>query len=162
MTLRAEALAPPPIAIQSSPQRRARESAEILASRFGAPVEIVAAVDEIDFGDWTGRSFVELSGDPVWQHWNSQRSKGRPPNGESARSVQQRVVCHLERLREVDADGAIAVVSHAEPIRSALLHYSGRPLDAFLSIEVDTASVSTLSADHAGIRVATINQRVPA
>jgi hypothetical protein len=35
-------------------------------------------------------------------------------------------------------------------------------LDHFLSIEVDPASVSTLVVDKSGIRIARINQRVPA
>ena len=53
-------------------------------------------------------------------------------------------------------------ISHAEPIRAALLHYSGTDLDQFLSVEVDAASVSTLSVDKTGIRIANINQKVPA
>src|SRR5947209_20190589 len=47
-------------AIQSSPRLRARETAETIGAALGLSVEIVDALDEIDFGDWTGRSFAEL------------------------------------------------------------------------------------------------------
>src|SRR5690348_8154135 len=72
---------PQPQLIQSSPQRRARESAVILAERFGAPVEVLAAADEIDLGDWTARPFQDLARDTAWMHWNERRGASRPPNG---------------------------------------------------------------------------------
>jgi len=160
MSLCADLIAPAPCVIQSSPQRRTQQSAGILASRFGLPVEIVSAVDEIDFGTWTGAFFGELDDDPCWKRWNSRRGTGRPPHGEDMRSVQRRVVQHLEQLGNDQADGTIAIVSHAEPIRAALLHYLRIALDDFQSIEVDPASVSTLSVDKAGIHVRQVNQRV--
>jgi broad specificity phosphatase PhoE len=78
------------------------------------------------------------------------------------RALQQRMVQYLEQLRCARADGAIVIVSHAEPIRAALLYYSRTPLDNFLSIEVDPASISTLAVNRAGIRISRINQQVPA
>jgi broad specificity phosphatase PhoE len=151
-----------PAAIQSSPQRRAQQSASILAWHFGLPVEIFPAVDEIDYGGWTSLAFADLEGDPCWDRWNARRGTSRPPGGESMRALQQRIVWHLEQLRGVETDAAIVIVSHAEPIRAALLYYSGIPLDNFLSVEVGPASISTLAVDQAGIRVTQINQRVRA
>jgi broad specificity phosphatase PhoE len=157
----AELITEQPAVIQSSPQRRAQQSASILAWKFELPVEIVPALDEIDYGAWTSLAFADLKGDPRWNRWNTRRSSGCPPGGESMRALQQRVVQHLEQLRRAQAYGTVVVVSHAEPIRAALLHYSRTPLDDFLSIEVDPASVSTLVVDEAGIRISGINQKVP-
>ena len=78
------------------------------------------------------------------------------------RSLQNRIVGHLEQLRGDRNIDVVAAVSHAEPIRAALLHYSHTKLDDFLSIEIDCASISTLHADRRGIRITGINQRVPA
>lgn len=158
----AEMIPARPVAIQSSPQRRAQQSASILAWHFGLPVEIAPEVDEIDYGEWTSRAFAELEGDTRWNRWNTRRGAGRPPGGESMRALQQRMVQYLEQLRCAQADGAIVIVSHAEPIRAALLYYSRTPLDNFLSIEVDPASISTLAVNRAGIRISRINQQVPA
>ena len=158
----AQFLVPPPCAIRSSPQQRARQSAGILATRFGLEVEIAPAMDEIDLGEWSGRSFDELNDDPAWMRWNSRRGESRPPNGESMRSLQQRVVEHLEEFRKDAGDGTVVIVSHAEPIRAALLHYLRMPLDDFTSIEVAPAGISTLSVERAGIVIAGMNQGVPA
>ena len=148
--------------IQSSPQRRCMQSACILAAHFALPIEIVPALDELDYGEWTGRSFEELNDDPQWSRWNRRRGSTRPPGGESMRSLQNRVVNHLEQLRNDHSAGTVIAVSHAEPIRAALLHYARMRLDDFLSIEIDPSSISTLSVDNRGFKITRINQRVPA
>lgn len=158
----ADTISPRPTMIQSSPQRRCMQSACILAARFGLPVEIVPALDEIDYGEWTGLSFEDLSRDQRWSRWNRQRGRSRPPGGESMRSLQKRMVGHLEQLRSDPNSRIVVAVTHAEPIRAALLHYSRIELDAFLSIEIDPGSVSTLKVDNRGITITRINQRVPA
>jgi len=151
-----------PALIQSSPQRRAQQSASILAWRFGLPVEIAPEADEIDYGEWTSRSFADLERDVRWRRWNTRRSAHRPPAGESMQALQRRIVGHLEQLRGLQTGGTIVIVSHAETIRAALLHYSRVPLDDFLSIDVAPASVSTLAVNQSGIRVSRINQQVTA
>jgi probable phosphoglycerate mutase len=156
----AEMISVKPTVIQSSPQRRTQQSASILAWHFGLPVEIAPDVDEIDYGAWTARPFVDLEGDARWSQWNARRSTSCPPGGESMRALQHRIIRHLENLRSIQTDGSIVIVSHAEPIRAALLYYSRTPLDHFLSIEVDPASVSTLVVDKSGIRISRINQQV--
>ena len=150
-----------PALFQSSPQRRAQQSASILAWHFGLPVEIAPEADEIDYGEWTSRPFADLEGDAMWHRWNTRRSASHPPGGESMQALQQRIVRHLEQLRSLHADGAIVIVSHAETIRAALLYYSRIPLDDFLSVDVAPASVSTLAVDGSGIRISRINQQVP-
>lgn len=149
-----------PSAVQSSPQMRARQSAAILASRFDLPVEIAAALDEIDIGDWTGRSFDELEHDAGWQLWNRRRGSGCPPGGESMGRLQARILAHLQNIHLEQPGATIAIVSHAEVIRAALLHYLGIPLDEFMSVEVDTASVSTLMMDDGRVDVLRVNNRV--
>src|SRR3954447_3942430 len=79
-------IGPAPAALQSSPQRRAQQSASILGWHFGVPVEIVPAVDEIDFGEWTSLGFEALEGDTRWTRWNARRGTSRPPGGESMRA----------------------------------------------------------------------------
>jgi broad specificity phosphatase PhoE len=158
----AEIIPEKPAIIQSSPQRRTQQSAAILAWHFGLPVEIAPDIDEIDYGEWTAQAFADLQGDARWSRWNARRSTSRPPGGESMRALQHRIIRHLENLRSIQADGSIVIVSHAEPIRAALLYYSRIPLDQFLSIEVDPASVSTFLVDKSGIRISRINQQVPA
>jgi broad specificity phosphatase PhoE len=154
-----ELLASPPTEVQSSPQRRAVQSAEIIASCFGLGVVIAPAADEIDVGDWTSLSFQDLVRDPEWHRWNSHRAVSRPPHGESMRSLQRRMVGHLESLCGDSGTDTVVLVSHAEPIRAALLHYLGMSLNDFLSIDVDPGGVSTLRIENGRVRVADINRR---
>jgi broad specificity phosphatase PhoE len=158
----AERVTPVPSILQSSPQPRARQSAGILASHFGLPLEIVSAVDEIDFGRWTGRSFLELENDPNWKRWNSRRGTACPPDGESMQHLQHRVVRHLEAIRGDPGGATVLIVSHAEPIRAALMHYANIGLDDFLSVTVEPASVSTLCFDGSEVRISRTNEEVAA
>ncbi len=145
--------------VQSSPQPRALQSADIIAARCGTAVELAGAIDEIEMGDWTGIAFADLAGSSRWQAWNRRRSQEKPPNGESAGSLQARVVRHLEAIRLERSGTRIAVVSHAEPIRVALMHYLRIPLDDFQSVEVEPASISTLFVQGPRVVVARINGR---
>jgi broad specificity phosphatase PhoE len=149
-----------PLAVQSSPQRRALQSAGIIAARCHLAVEIVPGFDEIDMGRWTGAKFADLASDKAWQRWNEKRGSTRPPDGESMAALQRRVIRHIERLRGQDA--TIVIVSHAEPIRAALMYYLRTPLDHFHSVAIDPASISTISLQGSRSIVSCVNGEVTA
>jgi len=158
--LLAEALAGARIgAVHCSPQQRTRETARIIADRLKLEVEIVDALNEIDFGDWTGRSFAELAEDPLWARWNDQRSRCAPPDGETMQAAVDRARRHVETAV---ADGdALLCVSHCDVIRGLIAHYLGLDLDHMLRFDVDPASLSIVDLGDWGARVVAIN-RVPA
>lgn len=145
-------------AIQSSSVQRARETADAIAAGRGLDVAICDAFDEIDFGDWTGRAFDALAGDPDWHHWNNSRATATPPRGESMAAAQERVVAHLEALARAHAGESVAVVTHCDIIRAALVHVLGLSLDAFHRFDVDPASVSRIAMGDWGARVLSINE----
>jgi broad specificity phosphatase PhoE len=147
-------LAAPQI-LQSSPQRRTLQSATIIAAAIGLPVEIVAAFDEIDMGQWTGMELARLAEDKHWRQWNEKRGSTCPPAGESMVALQKRVVDHLEQLRTIE--GSVVILSHAEPIRAALMHYLGIPLDLFYTLKINPASVSTISLEGKQAVVSRVN-----
>jgi probable phosphoglycerate mutase len=147
-------LAAPQI-LQSSPQRRTLQSATIIAAAVGLPVEIVAAFDEIDMGRWTGMELAMLAEDKHWQQWNEKRASTCPPEGESMAALQKRVVDHLDQLRTTE--GSVVIVSHAEPIRAALMHYLGIPLDLFYTLKINPASVSTITLEGRQALVSRVN-----
>jgi broad specificity phosphatase PhoE len=128
--------------LQSSPQPRTMQSADIIATSCGCSVETAPSFDEIDVGDWTGLTFDRLDNDAGWRRWNAHRDVARPPNGESMAELQCRVTQHLESLRQDETP--VVIVSHAEPIRAALMHYLGVPLRRFYDLEIAPASISTI------------------
>jgi broad specificity phosphatase PhoE len=136
--------------VQSSPQRRARETAEPIAHAFGLPIEIVPKMDELEAGLWTGVSFEKLSRTSHWHEWNSMRGSTRPPGGESMRDLQERVLDHLAMLERQHPGEEIVLVSHAEPIRAAVLHYRRVPLEGFAQVRVDPGSITVLRLNNRG------------
>ena len=149
-------------AIQSSPRERAEETAQPIAQAANLPCEIVAALDEIDIGTWTGRAFAELAGDPAWQAWNASRSKARAPGGESMAEVQARMLAYLQAARRRYPGGRVVVVSHADVIKAGLLHVLGASLDAVASFDIAPAGISTLLLGEWGGRIVALNERVAA
>lgn len=145
-------------AIQSSPVQRARETAAAIAAGRGLEVEIAEPLDEIDFGDWTGRAFDTLASDPDWHHWNEQRAVATPPRGESMAAAQARVFAHLQTLAQAHPGESVAVVTHCDIIRAALAQVLGLSLDAVHRFDVDPASVSRIAMGDWGARVLSINE----
>ena len=143
--------------IYSSPQPRARETAEFLAELLGDRVEIAPQLDEIDYGEWTGRSFEELRAVGLWRDFNLLRSCTRIPGGELMIEVQARVLELMERLSRRHPEMTVALISHADVIRAALAHSLGMPLDFVLRLEVSLASSSMVAMEPCGPRVLCIN-----
>jgi probable phosphoglycerate mutase len=149
-------------AIYASPLERTRQTAEIVGRHLSLPVNILDDLAELDFGDWTGKTFDEVRKDPRWPEWAAHRSLSCIPGGETMREVQRRVVEAILEMRAQHPNDAVVVVSHGDVIRAALVFALGMPLDFYARIEVATASLSTLRIDTGGIRVIAVNERVPA
>jgi probable phosphoglycerate mutase len=109
-------------ALYSSPLERAQETAAPLAERLGLPVQTLNDIIEIDPGDWAGRTIDELRDDPVWDAYNAYRCGNRCPNGELVIELQARVVTALERLRHEHDGEVVALFSHADPIKAAVMY----------------------------------------
>lgn len=146
-------------AVYSSPLERARETAFPLAKAQGLPVIDRPDLGEIRFGSWEGQSLKVLRRRKLWRVVQGRPSLARFPGGESFAEAQLRVVAELEALqvRHRRSRHGFACVSHADPIRLALAHYLGLPLDLFQRLVIDPASVSVLLLDDSGARVARMN-----
>ncbi len=146
--------------VQSSPRERARRTAIAIAERAAVPCKVACAIDEIDFGDWTGRSFTSLQSDPAWRDWNSNRATSRPPRGEGMLASQKRFLRHIALLHAAHPDGRIVLVTHAEPIRALLLHCLGLSLDEFGRVEIAPATISTIVLDGSRPLIVAMNEAV--
>lgn len=142
-------------AIYSSPLERAHETAAPLASKLRLAVQIADEFNEIDFGDWTNRAFVDLDLLPEWQRWNQFRSTALTPAGESMLAVQQRALHKMIELHR--RHKFVAVFTHGDVIRAVLAHFLGVHLDLFQRIEVDAASSSSVELNADSVRVRLLN-----
>ncbi len=148
----------PIMGLYSSPLERTRVTAEPIARALGLSVQIAHELNELDFGDWTGRSFDELAPDPDWRLYNVFRSGTRMPGGEDMLQVQARAVGLVQRLREEQPGQVLALVTHGDIVRAILAYYLGLAMDLFTRIEISPASVSALGFDAAGPHVLYVNQ----
>ncbi len=144
-------------AIYSSPLERARMTAEPLARKLGLEIRECYEAGEFRFGDWTGRRICELEKDPLFDRFSRLRSTTRAPGGELLLETQARMVTALEALRERHPGEAVAVFSHGDPIRAALLHYLGMPIDFIGRLEIRPASVSVVRLENWGAQVLRLN-----
>ncbi|MGH7905876.1 MAG: histidine phosphatase family protein [Candidatus Binataceae bacterium] len=145
-------------AVYSSPLERAIETARPIARTRHLTLHISPALNEMDYGNWTGASLESLANDFLWRAFNSARSATRIPCGEAISEVQTRIVAELGRLAAAHAHGMVTVVTHAEVIRTALSYYLGISNNLFGELQISHASVSMLQFT-AGIgRVLRVNQ----
>lgn len=146
-------------ALYASPLDRTRESAEIISERLGLPIRFRDDVIELDYGEWTGATFDAIRADPLWQQWSRMRSIARIPGGETMREVQRRIVEALLDLHATHPEETIAIVSHGDVIRAALVFALGMPLDFYNRIEVSQGSINTVRIEPNAVRVLRINER---
>jgi probable phosphoglycerate mutase len=143
--------------IFSSPMERAVETAVPLAKRLGLDIQLSDALNEIDFGAWTQQTFEQLAERPGWQRWNSFRSAGRAPNGETMLEAQTRIVTEMLRLRAEYPEQTLALFSHADLLRAAIAYFLGSPLDLLQRFEIAPASVSILTLGDYEPKVVSLN-----
>ncbi|HEX2724843.1 MAG TPA: histidine phosphatase family protein [Beijerinckiaceae bacterium] len=148
-------------AIHASPLERARETAECIGECLRLRPEICEAINEIDVGEWSGRTFDALREDLRWSSWNEARSMARPPDGETMLEVQARVVRHLEEVRSRYPEQNVVLVSHSDVIKAALLYCLGMPLDGYRLLDISPASISAVAIGEWGAKLLSMNE-VPA
>jgi probable phosphomutase (TIGR03848 family) len=159
-----EALKDVPIkAIYSSPLERAMETAAPIAS--ARKLQIIQEPDllESDMGKWQGKSWKVLRLLKVWEIVENSPSRFRFPDGESFPEMQVRIVGAFERMikKHNKPQDIVAVVFHSDPIKLAVSHFLGLPLDNFQRLSCDTGSLTAIYASESGANLVKLNQRPP-
>ena len=137
----------------SNPRARARETAAPITAALGLGASEEPGLDEIDFGDWTGRPLPDLAADPRWLAWNAHRADRRPPGGESMQEAQGRAVAALADRPEP----CLIAASHGDVIRAVLLDLLGLSVSAYDHLVVEPASISVVEFWPGGGQVRSVN-----
>jgi len=144
--------------LHTSPRARARETIAPIAARRALPVTVAPALDEIDFGGFTGRSFDSLAADPDWQRWNAERATARCPGGETMKEASDRALSYLHGLGADDSPALC--VTHCDVIRAVVVRALGLGFERMLAFDCDPASRTTLQIGDGGMRIVALNERV--
>ncbi len=145
-------------AVYSSPIRRCRETARIIAVPHGLTPLTDRGFVEADYGTWSGRSLKDLARLKAWNRLMANASRFRFPEGETLHEVQARAVAALEGLASLHGEVEVVIVSHADVIRALLCHYLGMPVDLIHRLHVGPTSMSVIEIAAAGsVRVPVVN-----
>lgn len=131
--------------LYASPLERTWETAQATARLARLPIVEEAGLLELDVGEWTGAKLEDLARTPEWTTVQNEPAAFRFPGGESFVAMQERIVAALERVRTLSEGGTAVCFSHADPIRAALAHAMGTPLNRFQRLSVGPCSVSAIA-----------------
>jgi len=146
-------------AVYTSPLERARETAAPIARVRRLALRVERDLTECDIGEWTGLSLKRARRKPEWRKVRHHPSGFRFPGGESFTEMQARVTGALARLVERHPGETIALVFHADPIKAAIAHALGLPLDLFQRIAVAPGSLTAIAYGPDAPLLLTVNSR---
>lgn len=126
-----------PDLIISSDLDRCLALAESASSQLGLSVETSRSWREVDFGQWENRTWedIERNDSLVLQAWMKDFVRVTPPDGESFQSLHYRIGLQMDLLLQ-RPEQRVVIVTHAGPIRAALCHAIGLPLQRAFSVDV--------------------------
>lgn len=150
-------------AVYASPLERAMETAVPIAEPHKLTIIQESDLMDTHVGKWQGRSWKVLRLTKAWKIVQEAPSRFRFPEGESFPETQLRIVNVLERIvrKHNKPKDIVAVVFHADPIKLAVAHFLGMPLDQFQRLGCDTGSLTALHVNEMGAHLMKLNQRPP-
>ena len=136
---------PEPVAVVSSPQVRARQTADLLADALGLNVTEDPGWGELRFGEWHGLTYREIAARWAAEHraWQGSTAAA-PPGGESLDQLVVRVDEACERLLARHPAQAVVVVSHIGPVRAAAAAALDGAGGAFWRLRISPASLTVV------------------
>jgi broad specificity phosphatase PhoE len=159
-----EALSGVPIkAVYSSPLERAMQTAEPIAVSHKLAIQQESGLMDAQVGKWQGKSIRALRLTNAWKIVQHSPSRFQFPDGESFMDLQTRIVNSLESIvrKHKNPKDIVAVIFHADPIKLAVSHFLGLPLDHFQRLSCDTGSLTALHVGAMGANLIKLNQRPP-
>jgi probable phosphoglycerate mutase len=67
------------------------------------------------------------------------------------------MVEEIDAIRDAHPEETVAIVSHSDPIKLAVAHYAGLPLDLFQRLVISPASVTAFAFTRFGPRLVCLN-----
>jgi ribonuclease H / adenosylcobalamin/alpha-ribazole phosphatase len=133
--------------VVSSPLRRTRQTADIIAERLSHRVEVEEGLAEAAFGTWEGLTFheVQQAYPDDLDAWLGSLDVAPGRHGDSFEEMDRRVRRTRDRLLGGYPGKAVVAVTHVTPIKLLVRMALGAPLDAVYKMELAPASVTVIS-----------------
>jgi broad specificity phosphatase PhoE len=145
--------------VYSSPLRRARGTAEVIAETLGVAVEAADALAEADVGQWSGLTWaqVERGWPDQWRAFQGDPETHGYCGGENLAQVRDRALPVIEQLLAHHPGPAVLVVGHGVVHRVLLAHWLGLPLRHARQLPQDNGGISVVEFHGATAQVRTVN-----
>ena len=137
-------------AVYTGTLSRAKETADILASAWGAELIEEPRLDESAYEKWVGMSYSDLKGDPDFDLYGTRPTASNFSSGENMSGIQKRALAAVARIAEEGHGAKTALVSHADVIKPVITHYLGMDLDLMHRLAVANASITLLDLAYPG------------
>jgi len=134
---------PPWNIILSSPLLRCYAFSQSLAKDLHCPLISVDAFQEINFGDWEGKTADQINPIQLSKYY-ADPSRYPPPNGESFQPFQERVTQAWQNILTQYPDKKILLITHAGVIRVILAQVLGLDLAHSFKIKIAHACFSRI------------------
>jgi len=128
----------------TSPQPRARDTAEVVERRLGLEARADDRLRESSRGSWEGRLVEQIAVEEPgrWRDWQRPSADFRFPGGESLGEHLARVRAILEDLRRAPAP--VLAIAHGGTIRCALIATRSLGPESFHELRVPHAEIVRL------------------
>lgn len=146
----AQRIAQQPVsALYSSPLKRAKRTAEIIALPLHLAVIVLEDLIDMDFGSWQGLSLAEAEErDPtLFRLWVESPHLVTFPGGEGLAQVRKRVEAAIESLLKTHSDQTVVLVSHKVVCKVTELVFLGLDNSRFWQVEQDLCAVNIFHLD---------------
>lgn len=149
-----------PSHIYTSPMGRCIETATAIAKATGAGAKTCDDLNDIDYGAWQFKSFVEAKAlDPaLFAAWFATPHLVRFPNGESLQDVAARTANALRLVLARHPDETVVLVGHDNVNRALLMQLLDQPLSAFWRVAQSPCCINEIDVTGGSICVRRINE----
>ena len=133
-------------AIYSSPQFRAKVTAQEIARKQNLPVIEDARLADLNFGDWQGKTLEQVKSQYslLYQQWLENPSQVEIPGGENLKIVENNIIDLLAELEKNYPTGKIALITHRLVVKVILVFILGMGEKGFWKLKPEVASISRI------------------
>jgi len=132
-----------------SREDRAGQSAKIISDELNLPLIEISGLEERNWGDYAGLSFQEIKDATGMEKMDfNERYTFRPPNGESWKETEERLLKSLHKIISEYEGKTIVLVTHGGSIRIYMPNLLDVGKEESYKYDPDNASISIFDYQH--------------
>lgn len=151
-----------PVKVYTSPMGRCVATGREIALACGTDSEVLAALNDVDYGKWRWLSDEEVRADwpDLFAAWYASPHLVRFPGGESLQDLVARAAEALRLVRERHPAPAetVVLVGHDSVNRALLLQLLDQPLSAYWRLAQSPCAINEIDIDGGSLRVQRVNE----